>query len=137
MKKEQQKKIFEFLEVKEGYKVPFLWKLYSNIPLTKEELIVDDDLDLSETYIMSLPKGLEVIGDLDLTETDIEFLPKGLKVRGDLILNGCGNIKTLPKGLKVVGNLELIGISLGDDYDDDEIRKMIKPGFIEGEIVRE
>ena len=136
MKKETLKRVFDFLEEKEGHKVPFLWKLFNNIPLTKEELIVNDDLDLSETYIKSLPKGLKVYGDLDLTLTDIEFLPKGLEVRGDLILDGCANIKSLPKGLKVGGNLELTGITLGEDYDDDELRQMVKPGFLKGDIYR-
>ena len=96
MKKETLKRVFDFLEEKEGQKIPFLWKLFNNIPLTKEDLIVNDDLDLSETYI-----------------------------------------KSLPKGLKVGGNLELTGITLGEDYDDDELRQMIKPGFIKGEIIRE
>ena len=136
MEKEALKRIFEFLEEKGEHNAPFLWKLLNNIPLTKEDLIVNDDLDLSETYIKSLPKGLKVYGDLDLTLTDIEFLPKGLEVRGDLILDGCANIKSLPKGLKVGGNLELTGITLGEDYDDDELRQMIKPGFIKGEIRR-
>ena len=137
MEKEALKRIFDFLEKKENHNPPFLWKLLNNIPLTKEDLIINDDLDLSETYIKSLPKGLKVYGDLDLTLTDIEFLPKGLEVRGDLILDGCANIKSLPKGLKVGGNLELTGITLGEDYDDDELRQMIKPGFIKGEIIRE
>ena len=137
MEKEALKRIFEFLEEKGEHNAPFMWKLENNIPLTKEDLIVNDDLDLSETYIKSLPKGLKVYGDLDLTLTDIEFLPKGLEVGGDLILDGCADIKTLPKGLKVCGNLELTGITLGEDYDDDELRQMIKPGFIKGKIIRE
>ena len=137
MEKEALKRIFEFLEEKGEHNAPFMWKLENNIPLTKEDLIVNDDLDLSETYIKSLPKGLKVYGDLDLTLTDIEFLPKGLEVGGDLILDGCADIKTLPKGLKVGGNLELTGITLGEDYDDDELREMIKPGFIKGKIIRE
>jgi len=154
MKKEQLKKIVKFLEEKGEHRIPLKFKLLNNIPLIEEDLNVEGDLDLSQseieslpeglkisgdldlsyTYIRSLPKGLKVGGHLDLTESDIEFLPKGLEVGGDLILDGCANIKTLPKGLKVGNNLELIGITLGEDYDDDELRKMIKPGFIKGRI---
>jgi hypothetical protein len=154
MKKEALKRIFDFLEEKGEQRIPFLWKWKNEIPLTEEDLNVQGDLDFSQseikslpeglkisgdldlsyTYIRLLPKGLKVGGHLDLTESDIEFLPKGLEVGGDLILDGCADIKTLPKGLKVGGNLELIGITLGEDYDDDELRKMIKPGFIKGRI---
>ena len=48
MKKETLKRVFDFLEEKEGHKVPFLWKLFNNIPLTKEELIVKGDLNLED-----------------------------------------------------------------------------------------
>ena len=157
MKKEALKRIFDFLEEKGEQRIPFLWKWKNEIPLTEEDLNVQGDLDFSQseikslpeglkisgdldlsyTYIRLLPKGLKVGGHLDLTESDIEFLPKGLEVGGDLILDGCADIKTLPKGLKVGGNLELIGITLGEDYDDDELRQMIKPGFIKGKIIRE
>ena len=157
MKKEALKRIFDFLEEKGEQRIPFLWKWKNEIPLTEEDLNVQGDLDFSQSEIKSLPEGLKISGDLDLsytyirllpkglkvgshldlTESDIEFLPKGLEVGGDLILDGCADIKTLPKGLKVGGNLELIGITLGEDYDDDELRQMIKPGFIKGKIIRE
>ena len=137
MKKEALKRIFDFLEEKGEQRIPFLWKWKNEIPLTEEDLNVQGDLDFSQSEIKSLPEGLKVGGHLDLTESDIEFLPKGLEVGGDLILDGCADIKTLPKGLKVGGNLELIGITLGEDYDDDELRQMIKPGFIKGKIIRE
>ena len=115
MEKEALKRIFEFLEEKGEHNAPFMWKLENNIPLTKEDLIVNDDLDLSETYIKSLPKGLKVYGDLDLTLTDIEFLPKGLEVGGDLYLR----------------EVDL------EKYSDEELREMIKPGFIKGKIDRD
>ena len=71
MKKKELKRVFDFLEKEEGHKVPFLWKLLNNIPLTKEELIVKGDLDLSQTQITSLPEGLKVGGWLDLAYTFI------------------------------------------------------------------
>ena len=155
MKKEKLKKIFEFLEEKEGHKIPFLWKLFNNIPLTKEELIVKGDLDLSyldiaslpkglqvrgcldlqDSHMKSLPEGLEVGGWLDLRETNIKSLPEGLKVGDWLDFRGT-NIKLLPKGLKVGGWLFIGGTYL-TKYSDEELREMIKPGFIKGKIDRE
>ena len=50
------------------------------------------------------------------------------------------DIKSLPKGLEVGGDLDLIGTPLADDYDynddyEDELREMVYPGFIHGEIL--
>jgi len=57
--------------------------------LTKEELNVDGDLNLSNTNIKSLPKGLEVSGDLNLIGcTKLESLPSDLKVGKDIWLTG-------------------------------------------------
>jgi hypothetical protein len=50
-----------------------------------------------------------------------------------LWLRRCKNLKSLPKGLKVYDDL-FISRSSMEHYSDDEIREMIKPGFIEGEI---
>ena len=61
-----------------------------------------------------MPEGLKVGGDLDLAYIKITSLPKGLEVGGDLYIE----------------NTELEG------YIDEEIREMIKPGFIKGKIVR-
>ena len=134
MKKETLKRIFDFLEEKEGHKVPFLWKLFNNIPLTKEELIVKGDLNLENLEkIKSLPQGLTIEGDLFLYHSRVE-LPKGLKVNGNLSLIG-PNVTSLPKGLEVLGWLSITDTELGI-YSDKELRKMIKPGFIKGEIIR-
>ena len=133
MKKETLKRVFDFLEEKEGHKVPFLWKLFNNIPLTKEELIVKGDLNLEDSEIKSLPQGLTIEGDLFLYHSRVE-LPKGLKVNGNLSLIG-PNVTSLPKGLEVLGWLSITDTELGI-YSDKELRKMIKPGFINGEIVR-
>ena len=67
MKKEAFKRIFEFLEEKEGHKTPFLWKWKNEIPLTEKDLDIEGDLDLSYSNIESLPEGLEISGDLNLT----------------------------------------------------------------------
>jgi len=44
-------------------------------------------------------------------------------------------ITSLPKGLKVGRSLFIINTPL-EDYTDEELRDMIKPGFIKGEIFR-
>ena len=155
MKTEVLKRIFEFLKEKEGYNLPVKWKLINNIPLTKEELNVKGDLNLAgleitslpeglkvggslfidNTKITSLPEGLEVGGNLDLSSSLINSLPKGLKVGGTLWLLWCENLTSLPKGLRVGLHLDLWNSPL-KKYTDDEIREMIKPGFIKGKISR-
>ena len=115
MKKEILKRIFEFLEDKEEHKAPFIWKLENNIPLTEEEL--------------------NVKGNLNLAHSEISFLPEGLKVRGNLSLYSCKNIKSLPEGLDVGGDLYIYGTEL-KKYSEEELRDMIKPGFIKGKVIR-
>ena len=135
MEKEALKRIFDFLEEKGEHKVPFTWKLINNEPLTKEELIVDDYLDLAYTYITSLPEGFEVKGFLDLESTSITSLPEGLKVGGFLNLRFCTELTSLPKGLEVVGDL-MLEYSYLNELTTHKLRKMIQPGFIQGKIKR-
>ena len=154
MKKEILKRIFEFLEEKGEHRIPLKWKLINNEPLTKEDLNVKGYLDLSDLEITSLPKGLKVGGDLDLYNTKITSLPEGLKVGGDLDLYNT-EIRLLPQGLEVGGSLYIQrtkikslpeGLEVGGDlyinttpltkYTDEELREMIKPGFIKGKIAR-
>jgi hypothetical protein len=132
MKKEALKRIFDFLEEKGEQNVPFLWKHKNNIPFTEEELNVKGNLDFFETKITSLPEGLKVGGDLDLANSDITSLPEGLKVGGDLDLR-LTEIALLPEGLEVGGDLYIWETPL-EKYTDDELRKMVKPGFIKGKI---
>ncbi len=107
MEKETLKRIIQFLEEKGEHKVPFRWKLINNEPLTKEELIVDDYLDLSNTWIASLPEGLAVWGHLYLRNcTSLTSLPEGLSVWGTLDLFKCTSLTTLPKGMRI-GGLDL------------------------------
>jgi hypothetical protein len=157
MEKETLKNIFNFLEKEDNKNAPFLWKLQNNIPLTKEQLNIDGNLNLENSKITSLPKGLKVDGYLSLAYSKIEELPKGLEVDGDLdlygcakleslpeglyvggalFLNNCNKLKSLPKGLKVDGGLNITNTSL-TKYSEEELRKMIKPGFVRGDIVNE
>ena len=155
MKEEALKRIFEFLEEKEKHKAPFIWKLENDIPLTKEDLNVKCDLNFRNAKITSLPKGLKVGGYLDLSYSKIISLPEGLEVGDDLYLH-YSKTKSLPQGLKVGGDLDLRyskiiislpeGLKVGGDlfiiysplkkYTDDQLREMIKPGFIKGTIYR-
>jgi hypothetical protein len=115
MNKETLKNIFNFLEKNDNRNIPFTWKLLNNEPITeKDDLIVKGSLDLSSSNITSLPKGLEVKGGLSLYESEITSLPEGLKVGGDLFIMDMPLLK----------------------YTDDELREMIKPGYIKGDIVR-
>ena len=135
MVKETLKRIFKFLEEKEEHKAPFLWKLENNIPLTEEDLNIEGDLDLhSYKKLTSLPKGLKVGGSLSLVFADIESLPEGLKV-GDNLYLPRSKITSVPKGLEVKGELIIKNTALLE-YTDKEIREMIKPGFIKGNIYR-
>ena len=134
MQKEQLKRIFKFLEDKEKHKAPFIWKLENNIPLTEEDLNIEGVLDLSYTYITSLPEGLKVAGTLSLEFSKIQTLPEGLKVGGTLDLEH-SRITKLPKGLEVGQHLYIKNTQL-IKYTDKELREMIKPGFIKGKIHR-
>jgi len=113
MEKETLKNIFNFLEENERHQTPFLWKWVNNY-LTKEDLNVKGDLDLEFSKKTSLPEGLKVGGNLDLSYSNITSLPEGLKV-GD-------NLYIFRSPLK--------------EYTSDELREMIKPGFIKGIIFR-
>ena len=155
MEKETLKRIFDFLEGKGEHKAPFLWKLENNIPLTEEDLNIEGDLNLhSYKKLTSLPEGLKVGGSLSLIFASIESLPEGLKVGDNLYLQR-SKITSLPKGLEVGGDLILVdtlmtslpkGLEVGDNlyirntklkkHTDEELREMVKPGFIGGKIYR-
>jgi hypothetical protein len=153
------KNIIDFLEKEENKKHKdrdtFIWKVKLGYPLTEEDLNFKGDLSLYKSKIKSLPKGLKVGGDLDLYESKIESLPKGLKVGGhldfsntritsmpeglevggELSIIGCEAITSLPKGLEVGKTLYIKNTPL-TKYSDNELREMIKPGFIKGLIMR-
>ena len=148
--------LFKFIEDKKPqYKLPFKVKfIYDPNSLTKEDLNVKGDLNLAGLEITSLPEGLKVGGSLFIDNTKITSLPEGLKV-GDALNLARTNITSLPEGLKVGGVLNLSrtnitslpeGLKVGsylsiyntplEKYTDDELREMIKPGFIKGKIYR-
>ena len=133
MEKEALKRIFEFLEEKGEHNAPLLWKLINDIPITEKDLDFEGDLILTYSDIESLPEGLNVRGDLDLFGSKLASLPEGLKVRGYLDLR-YSSIESLPKGLKV-RDLHIWDTSL-TKYTDEELREMIKPGFIKGKVIR-
>ena len=154
MEKEQLKRIFDFLEEKGEHNKPLKLKLIFNEPLTEEDLDVKVGLDLTNTNITSLPKGLKVSGFLTLRNTNITSLPKDLKVGDNLYLLNTP-ITFLPKGLEVGGYLDIRntkitslpkGLKVGAtlfiektallEYTNNELRDMIKPGFIKGDIIR-
>lgn len=105
--------LFKFIEDKKPqYKLPFKVKLiHAPETLTKEELNIKGDLDLSDTPIQSLPNGLTVGGDLNLYNTSIQSLPNGLTVGGYL------NLGDTP---------------LSKKYTEEEIKAMV-PG-VKGDI---
>ena len=95
------------------------------------------NLDLTNCInLKSLPDGLEVGGYLDLTNCiNLKSLPDGLEVGRSLYLENCTKITSLPKGLKVGWYLKIRGTKL-KKYTDDELREMVKPGFLKGDIYR-
>ena len=155
MEKDTIRSIFKFLENEENRKTPIVWKLINNEPLTDDELNIEGNLNLTDskitqlpkglkvgdnlnllgTIITSLPEGLEVGATLDLSYSDIRTLPEGLEVGGSLWLIGCWLITSLPKGLHVGGDLYIFRTNFRN-LSNDEIRDMIKPGFIGGGIYR-
>jgi hypothetical protein len=158
MKKEALKRIFDFLEEKEEKKPKIYgsiaWKILFNDPIIKEDLIVQGDLDISTLNITHLPKGLKIIGNADFRFSSLKTFPKNLFVEGSLnfewtrfkslsdglyigrnLFLSDSDIETLPKGLKVGGILFISDTPLAK-LSDEKIREMIKPGFIEGRIIR-
>jgi hypothetical protein len=151
MEKETLKNIMYFLEREEN-KSSFKWKLLNDEPFTEGELNIKGDLNLNSLAIESLPEGLKVGGSLTLSFSKITSLPKGLQVDGNLYLTSAtieslpeglkvgGNLElsfskmtSLPKGLKVYGDLNIFYTKLGK-YTDEQLREMVKPGFIQGKI---
>jgi len=155
MEKETINNIFEFIKKNNNKNKPLRWKLINNEPLTDDELNIEGNLNLTDSkitqlpkglkvgdnlnllgsIITSLPEGLEVGANLDLSYSDIRTLPEGLEVGGSLWLIGCWLITSFPKGLHVGGDLYIFRTNFRN-LSNDEIRDMIKPGFIGGGIYR-
>jgi uncharacterized Rmd1/YagE family protein len=92
-------------------------------------------LVLNFSEITSLPNDLDVKGSIFLNHCHkLKSLPQGFEVRGNLTLYNSA-IESIPEGLEVDGTLNIIYTNL-EKYTDDELREMVKPGFIKGEIIR-
>jgi hypothetical protein len=102
-----------------------------NIDEIPKGVITEGIVTINKLIINS---NLTISSDLDLSYSKITLLPKGLKVGGDLVLIN-NKIKSLPEGLEVGGRLEIAGTPLVK-LSDDDLRKMVKPGFIKGQIGR-
>ena len=91
----------------------------------------------AKNYQISLQKKVQQYmkdggkGNLDLENTPITSLPKGLKVGGYLNLKNT-SITSLPQDLKVGGWLYLANTPISKKYSEGEIRSMV-PG-VKGEI---
>ena len=128
---------------------------YMDIESLPEGLKVSGNLGLMGSDMQFLPKGLEVGGFLNLSYSLINSLPEGLKVGESLSLFDCAYITSLPEGLKVGRNLDLSYTNITSlpkgfkvegyidmtgskvtRYSDDELRKMVKPGYIKGRIIK-
>ena len=113
-----------------------LYLYESKIESLPEGLKVGGNLILNHTKIKALPEGLEVAGLLDLNScTSLTSLPEGLEVRGIWLDLENTSITSLPKGLKVYQDLYIADTKL-QKYTDEELREMVKPGFIKGRIRR-
>ena len=122
-------KFLRFLEDKEGQTVSSMIKLLNpnKFKITKDDLDVTGDLDLSESDITSLPDGLKVSGDLDLYGcTSLTTLPDYLYVGGDLNLTNCTLLTTLPNRLHVRWGLFLGNTPLAEMYSIGEIQGIIE-----------
>ena len=126
--------LFKFLEKEKG-KIPSIRiRLILGLSLTPEELNIERRLDLRYTPTKFLPKNLRVRGDLELEGTPIQSLPQGLKVGRDLVV-ALTSIAFLPPDLQVEKHLWIQDSPLAKK-SDEEIRAMLKTGYIKGNIIR-
>ena len=96
--------LFNFIESKRpSYKTPELVKILYNDHKTKNELIHNGNLNLTNNSVFtSLPTlaNMTINGNLDLEAASIESLPDNLTINGKLNLDYT-EIKSLPKNLTV------------------------------------
>ena len=119
------KKIFEFLEKKEGKKTSLKWKIINDFDsINEDDLVFEGNLDLFQSSAVKLPNNLTVIGYLDIRVTDVKELPDNLTVHGDLFITGL-EIDSIPNNLKAY-SLNAKGTTLSKKYSYKEIANMIK-----------
>jgi len=132
------KNLFKFIEDRyPEYRAPLKWKLLHDFDsITEKDLIVKDNLYLSDAKITQLPDNLQVEGYLNLYNTKITQLPNNLQVEGYLALENT-KITQLPDNLKVGGTLWLVATPIAKKYSKDQIRQMIKDkgGYLKGGIL--
>ena len=121
MKRETIEKIFNFLNTKEGRKIPKKWADTLAKYEEKKELIrvlenhpdgaqykYYDSIYLMNTNIKKLPNDLYVTGNLYLNDCkQLTKLPDKLYVNGSLYLSGCQQLTELPNNLYVEYSLDL------------------------------
>lgn len=101
---------FKFLKEKRGEKMPFDIKLkYFPQEMTKEDLKQKDNylkyMFIVEPYSLTREE-LNIEGDLDLTGLAVRELPDNINVNGNLTLRD-SFIEELPNNLTVTGNLDM------------------------------
>jgi hypothetical protein len=148
--------LFKYLEKEKGRPVPFLVKHKLNI-LKPEDLIIEGDLDFEDQLLENLPDNMVIKGSLNMQGTAIRYLPKNLEVQDIFYLNYVYvRDHKLPLGLKVGSNLTILycsfnklppDLKIGGDlvitesrdlakFSDEELRAMLKTGYIKGRIDR-
>jgi len=98
------KDIFDFIKQKRGKEIPFEYKVLNNLPLTRNDLIINSNIDFSNKKINKLPNNMKVYGNLDLFSTNLEKLPNNLYVEGYVCISHT-KISSLPDDLIVNGYL--------------------------------
>ena len=88
-----------------------------------DNMVVGENLYLSDTQIESIPDNMVVNGFLDLESTPIKSLPNNLVVRGNLYLSDT-QIGMIPDDLSVKGLIDARGSNV---YCTDCISSKIDP----------
>lgn len=80
------------------------------------------NLDIHDTNVGELPKGLVVRGWFNAEKSKLKKLPDGFTTYGLADLRGCRKLKKLPSGLRIGGDLYLEGSGVKEVPDDAVIR---------------
>jgi len=128
--------IFKYLEIKKGRPIPLQYKLKNKMPLTKDDLYIEGDLDLWFSDYFLLPDDLTVNGSLDLYFSNMKTLPNNLTVNGCLYLE-LTNISDLPDSLNVEGNLFCRSTPLAKNFKTDLSLLTKYQKQIKGHIIHE
>lgn len=105
---------------------------YAKLTSLPDDIEIGFSLSLIESNISSLPENLNVTY-LYLNRCPIKTLPKGLNVNVDIILVN-SLLTSLPSDLKVGGDLILAKTPLAENNSIEDIKAMIKNGYVKGRI---